>query len=67
MNKVIGYRKMLGYTQEQLADIFGISVQSYRMKEKGKVPFKKNEMLILKNELQKDLFPKITVDEIFFD
>ncbi len=41
MNKVLGYRKMLGKTQEQMAKEFNISEQSYRNREKGKINFKK--------------------------
>lgn len=67
MNKIAGYRKMLGYTQVRIARKFGISAQAYRMKETGKIRFKKEEMLFFRNELRKDIFPEITIDEIFFD
>lgn len=66
VNKVAGYRKMLGLTQKQIADKFDISTQSYWQKEKGKVPFSDNEKMIFK-ALLKSIFPNITIDEIFFD
>lgn len=67
MNKVIGYRKMLGLTQEETAQELNISAQSYRLKERGITSFKKNEMIWFRNKLRDKLFPEITIDEIFFD
>ena len=67
MNKIAGYRKMLGFTQESIAKRFDISTQAYRMKEQGKIRFKDNEMLFFRNELRKRVIPGITIDEIFFD
>lgn len=66
MNKIAGYRKMLGKSQKAMAQEFKISTQAYRMKENGSVNFNKNEMLKFKELLKKDLFPSITIDEIFF-
>ncbi|WP_342610445.1 helix-turn-helix transcriptional regulator [Staphylococcus hsinchuensis] len=66
MNKIAGYRKMLGKTQDSMAEEFGISTQSYRMKENGKTNFNINEMTLFRDMLRKKLFPKITIDEIFF-
>lgn len=65
-NKLAGYRKMLGYTQDQIAKEFGISKQSYWLKEKGEVAFSDKEKMKFKIMLQ-PLFPNITIDEIFFD
>ncbi|MFV5938930.1 helix-turn-helix transcriptional regulator [Mammaliicoccus sciuri] len=66
MNKIAGYRRMLGKSQKNMAKEFGISEQSYRLKENGKVNFKKQEMLKFRNLLRRELFPTITVDDIFF-
>lgn len=55
---------MLG-TQKDMAKLFGISVQAYSAKERGKTQFKDSEKVIIRNKLQK-LFPGITIDEIFF-
>jgi len=66
MNKVVGYRNMLGKSQEKMAEEFNISTQSYRLKEKGQINFNKVEMVKFRDLLRKDLFPNITIDEIFF-
>ena len=66
MNKVLGYRKMLGKTQKQMAMEFSISEQSYRNKEKGKVEFKKDEMIKFKSLLVGKGLNNITLDDIFF-
>lgn len=64
-NRVVGYRKMLGLTQEDTAKKLNISTTSYLAKEKGYVPFKPVEMEKIK-ELVLPLFPQITIDDIFF-
>lgn len=64
-NKIAGYRRMLGKTQKDVAEMFGISTQAYSSKERGKTQFKDSEKVIFKKELQR-LFPDITIDEIFF-
>lgn len=64
-NVLKGYRIMLGYTQQQMADLLDISRQSYFMKESGRTPFKDSEKILIKKEISK-LFPSITIDEIFF-
>lgn len=65
MNKVLGYRKMLNFTQQQMAKELKISEQSYRNKEKGKTEFKKEEMLTFKNILISKGVTNITLDDIF--
>lgn len=64
-NRVAGYRKMLGKTQSDMAEVFGISKQAYSAKERGITSFKDNEKIMFK-ELLKPLFPNITIDEIFY-
>lgn len=65
MNKIVGYRRMLGKTQADMANLFEITPQSYYLKEKGDIRFSDKEKLIFKNLLI-PLFPNITIDEIFF-
>ena len=65
MNKIRGYRNMLGKTQRDMAKIFNISVQSYNQKEHGKIAFKDSEKTVFKNMLL-PYFPNITIDDIFF-
>ncbi|MFD8017026.1 helix-turn-helix transcriptional regulator [Staphylococcus warneri] len=67
MNKVLGYRKMLNFTQQQMAKKLEISEQAYRNKEKGKTEFKKEEMIIFKNLLVSSGMKSVTLDDIFFD
>ncbi|EIE3588085.1 helix-turn-helix domain-containing protein [Staphylococcus pseudintermedius] len=65
MNKIAGYRKMLGMSQSEMASKMNISVQSYSKKENGKVAFKDSEKVLFKNLLL-PYFNNITIDEIFF-
>ncbi|MGM0214296.1 helix-turn-helix transcriptional regulator [Enterococcus sp. AZ109] len=65
MNKIVGYRKMLGKTQSEMAKIFNVSTQSYWQKENGKARFSDEEKILFKKMVQ-DIFPNITIDEIFF-
>lgn len=67
MNKVLGYRKMLNFTQQQMATELRISEQAYRNKEKGKTEFKKEEMITFKNLLVSRGMKKVTLDDIFFN
>lgn len=64
-NKIAGYRKMLGKTQVDMANIFNISQQAYRLKEKGDTQFNDKEKMKFKQMLL-PIFPSITIDEIFF-
>lgn len=66
MNLIAGYRVTLGKSQTDMAKLFGISLQAYRMKECGKTPFKDSEKLIFK-EMLLPIFPDITIDSIFFN
>lgn len=64
-NKLSGYRHMLGMTQQDMANVFKISLQAYYKKESGKVPFSDDEKKIFK-DLLIPIFPEITIDSIFF-
>lgn len=66
LNKVAGYRAMLGFSQREMAELFGISKQAYSAKERGLTNFNKSEMIIFKNLLI-EYIPEISIDEIFFD
>lgn len=65
INKIVGYRKMIGKSQKEMAKKFDISVQAYSKKENGLIPFKDSEKVIFKNLLL-PYFPDITIDDIFF-
>lgn len=61
-----GYRKLIGMTQKELADIFGVSVQSISRKEKGETPYTDKEKEIFRDLIRERAIPNITIDEIFF-
>lgn len=63
--KVKGYRNIAGFTQAELAEKLGISVQSYRNKEKGRVAFKDSEKVMIR-DLINNIIEGIKVDDIFF-
>lgn len=66
INKIAGYRRMLGMTQKEMARYFNISSQAYWQKERGNTPFSDKEKIAFK-DLLKPIFPNITIDEIFFN
>ncbi|WP_251517709.1 hypothetical protein [Staphylococcus sp. Marseille-Q6910] len=66
-NKVKRYRNFIGYTQSTMANLLDISIQAYRNKEKGITPFKDSEKIKIKEEIKKNGFQSITIDEIFFE
>lgn len=63
--RVKGYRVMLGLTQKEMADVLGISAQSYYLKETGQVRFTHDEMHVFRDKLR-GILPEVTVDDIFF-
>lgn len=65
VNKIKGYRNMLGLSQEQLGKKLGISKQAYYNKESGKNSFSDSEKLKFK-ALLLPLFPDISIEDIFF-
>ena len=52
--KVRGYRCRLGLTQKNMADILGISTNSYASKENGKSDFKVKEINKFINFMKKN-------------
>lgn len=65
-NKIRTLRVSMGYTQKELAEMFGISNQAYSQKELGKIRFSKNEMLAFKLLVNNNVDPTATIDDIFF-
>ena len=63
--KVKGFRNMLNLSQKEVADMLGLSKQSFSLKERGKVKFTIDEMKTLKN-LFSSINPHITIEDIFF-
>ena len=64
MNRVKGYRMLLGWSQKDLANFLGISRQTVSNKETGKVPFNDKEKKKLLTKF-KEVNPNVTM-EIFF-
>lgn len=60
------YRKFVGLTQTQMAEVLGVSLQSYWKKENGKTPFSDKEKIKVK-KLLLPYFPEIKIDDIFFN
>lgn len=65
VSKISGYRNMINYTQEKMANAIGVSEVTYRNKEKGRIPFKDYEMAIF-HGLVADHFPEVSINDIFF-
>lgn len=66
MNRVAGYRKMLGLTQKEVAKSLDITEATYRNKEKGRTSFKDYEMNLFVR-LIKSKDPNIKIEDIFFN
>lgn len=66
MAKLKGYRVMLGLTQQEMANILGISLQSYNNKETNKTAFNDKERLAIKSMVW-EIKPDITIDELFYN
>ncbi|HEO2821155.1 TPA: helix-turn-helix domain-containing protein [Streptococcus agalactiae] len=65
MDKLRGYRVMLGLTQKDMSDKLNISLQSYNNKETGKSAFNDKERLAIKSMVA-EIKPDITIDELFY-
>ena len=64
LNKVKGFRTMLGKTQEQMAEILGVHVNTYRALENNPKDFKLDQMQKFVKEVQK-VDSTITLEQIF--
>lgn len=65
-NKIVGYRRICGMTQDDVAELFDISRQAYWKKENGRTPFTDNEKVLFKKKIEK-IIPEIKIDDIFFE
>lgn len=66
MNKLKRLRILAGYTQMDIANMFGISNQSYSKKELGRVAFKDTEKVLFM-KLIKETSPDETIESVFFE
>lgn len=65
MNDLSNFRKGNGYTQTDMAKVFGISLQAYYRKEKGYTPYTDKEKVLFK-DLVSPAFPNATIESLFF-
>ena len=63
-NKLVGYRKMFGLNQSDVAKVLNIGINTYSSKENGNTEFNISEVKAITN-LLKEYNPKLTIDEIF--
>lgn len=63
-NKLVGYRKMFGLNQSDVAKILNIGLNTYSFKENGITEFNISEIREI-TKLLKGYNPKLTMDEIF--
>ena len=66
MNKLKRLRILAGYTQQEIADMYGITNVSYSRKELGHVPFKDTEKVLFM-KLIKETSPDETIESVFFE
>ena len=66
INKVLGFRKMIGLTQEQAAKELGISTNSFANKEKGRTDFTESEMKRFLHLVTINV-PAVKITDIFFN
>lgn len=65
LNKVAGYRTMIGLSQKEMARHLDISPQSYSNKERGYRPFSDHEKIKIKELFSKSI-NNLTIDSLFF-
>ena len=63
-NKLIGYRKMFGLNQSDVAKVLKIGLNTYSFKETGRSEFSISEIIKI-THLLKEYNPNLTMDEIF--
>ena len=63
-NKLIGYRKMFGLNQSDVAKVLKIGLNTYSFKENNKTEFTISESIKITKYL-KEFKPELTMDEIF--
>lgn len=58
---------MLGLTQAEISEYLGVSENTYRKKEQGKLPFKDYEMVKFHKLVKENLDRTISIASIFFE
>lgn len=63
--KLIECRRLLGYTQPDMATIAGVSPETYKKHERGLFDFRLTEMLAIQENVNDELQTNLTLDELF--
>ncbi len=63
--KLIECRRLLGYTQPEMAAIAGVSPETYKKHERGEFEFRSSEMLAIQENINDELQTNLTLDELF--
>lgn len=63
--KLIECRRLLGYTQSEMAAIAGVSPETYKKHERGEFEFRLSEMLAIQENINNELQTNLTLDELF--
>lgn len=63
--KLIECRRLLGYTQPDMATIAGVSPETYKKHECGEFEFRLSEMLAIQENVNNELQTNLTLDELF--
>ncbi len=63
-SEIKGARTRLGYTQQFMADVLGISLDTYRKKERGESHFKDREKVVVARVLE---LTAQQINDFFFD
>lgn len=63
--KLIECRRLLGYTQTDMATIAGVSPETYKKHERGEFEFRLSEMLAIQENINNELQTNLTLDELF--
>ena len=63
--KLIECRELLKYTQSDMADIAGVSPETYKKHERGEFEFRLSEMLAIQENINNELQTHLTLDELF--
>lgn len=63
--KLIECRKLLGYTQKDMAVMVGVGRETYKKHERGEFDFRLTEMLAIKKFINDELQTNFSLDELF--
>ena len=63
--KLIECRRLLGYTQPEMAEIAGVSPETYKKNERGEFELRLSEMLAIQENINNELQTHLTLDELF--